>query len=277
MAAERLVAAIAVALAIAACKKKDRTQEAPPDAGTKHEIADSDLGFRLELAQGWFPKALDPKQKSESVLAEALRAPLKGHAFFVAPRIVVTSEPTEAKDSEELFRRTVDDLRGLDEKPGVHLKRRATSMRYIDGVKVGDVEISYEVKSAGRDTSREIVQRSIATRRVHKDKSPAALTVTVTYMAEDAEIVMPEVHAMLSTLTFARDESPGAGPRIMPRGEVAIETAPPDAGASARTGKAPPQPARVEAADEGDDDQPSSPEKPSRKKRGHKKRKRAAD
>ncbi len=233
-----------------------------PDAGVVLQIGDPDLGFHLELEKGWFPKALDPKAKADHVLGEALRAPTKGHAYFVAPRIVVTAEPTDARDSDEIIRRTIEDLKHLDDKPGVRVKRRATSTRYVDGVKVGDVEISYEVKDPKQDAGKEVVQRSLAMLRTQKDKPPAAITVTVSYMADDAEIVAPEVHKMLTSFAFAHGDAPG--PRASPRSDVVV-TGPPDAGAARAIAVSPSNP----KPPPDDEDEAAAP---AAKKKKHKRR-----
>jgi hypothetical protein len=247
-----------------ACKKfEKKTTEVVPDAGVVLQIGDADLGFHLELEKGWFPKPIDQKAKSDHVLGEALRAPTKGHAYFVAPRIVVSAEPTDVRDSDELLRRTIDDLKHLDDKPGVRVKRRATSTRYVDGVKVGDVEISYEVKDAKQDAGKEVVQRSLAMLRTQKDKRPAAITVTVSYMADDAETVAPEVHTMLNSLAFAHDDA--AGPRVSPRSEVVVTS--PDAGA-ARAVAVSPSSAKAPPPDD-EDETTGSPAKKKKHKRKH--------
>src|SRR5262249_6368979 len=108
----------------------------------------------------------------------------------------------------------------------------------------------------------------------------AALTVTVTYLAEDTEVVGPEAQRMLASLAFAHDDT--AGPRGMPRGDGPVsiplphlksppgsKALPPDAGraggtASVRAERTCPPPPLPD-----DDDEPTpSPKKKKKHKKG---------
>jgi hypothetical protein len=79
------------------------------------------------------------------------------------------------------------------------------STRHAGSFEVGDVELAYVVKPDRSDRKNEVVQRSIMTRVAKKDATAVALTVTVTYMSEDAELVGPEVHLILSSLRLAEE------------------------------------------------------------------------
>lgn len=192
----RIVLALLVLASAEACKKK--AAPGAPDAGPIGSIKDEDLGFELALVQGWSRG----KASTESTIVEAYRSAPPGKTFLVAPRLAVTSEKTGARDTDALVRATTDDLKSLDKNPGVRIKRTAISARMIGTAKVGDIELSYEVRPAGGDTKREVVHRSLVTRRERKDGSAAALTLTATYLADDAELIGPEIQRMFATLVF---------------------------------------------------------------------------
>jgi hypothetical protein len=197
----------AAAVCLAACKKK--TEEQQPDAGAVVQaIEDPDLGFRVEVAPTWTlsAKPADAPAQGVQQLAEAKRSPLEGRTFLVSPRLVITAEPTRATDAESVIRATMNDLEKLDAARNVRINRTAMSTRMIDNVTVGDIEVAYEVKNQARDTPREVVHRSLVTLRSRKDGSGSVVTFTVTYMADDSEIVAAEVQNMIASLRFPSSE-----------------------------------------------------------------------
>jgi hypothetical protein len=180
-----------------------KSEEAPPDAGiTKVSIEDEELGFSMDLTTDWILAPLD-KTKTPSVLGDARRLPIKGRPYLVAPRLVVAADPTDEKDAAAVIRAAEIDLRAFGEKRGVAVNRMAMSTRRAGSFEVGDVELAYAVKSG--DSAREVVQRSIMTRLPKKEGTAFALTVTVTYMAEDADLVMPEIQRILASLRITED------------------------------------------------------------------------
>lgn len=165
-------------------------------------IQDAELQFRFELLPSWIPGPAKPQEGWVTTIAEAHRRPETGRSYVVAPRLVVTAEPARSTDPDALIRATMEDLEALEKNKAVRIKRTAVSARFVDGIKIGDLEMSYDVQGGARDSTREVVHRSVVALRHRKDGSATALTVTVTYMAEDAELVGPEVHRMLSGLEF---------------------------------------------------------------------------
>src|SRR5262249_14698422 len=155
-----------------------------------------------ELTPDWSIGQVD-KNKTPGLLADARRLPPRGRTFLVAPRLVVTADPTDERDAHAVITQAQNDLRAFGEKRGVSLDRMAMSSRLAGSFEVGDVELAYTVKAG--DTKRQVVQRSIMTRVPKKDASAVALTVTVTYMSDDAELVAPEVHRILSSLRLAEE------------------------------------------------------------------------
>jgi hypothetical protein len=211
----RITLAAAVLLAgITSCKKKSEAV----DAGTKNEIASYDLGFHLDLLPNWVLDAGDRAKQDETIVGEAHRRPPGSKPYLVAPRIIVTVLPGKGESVDQLAEATLEDLKRLELHGGVRVNRTAMSVRVKDGVMIGDLEVSYSVLGDKRDRSREVVHRSIVTKRSRMDGSDAALTLTATFLADDSEAVSPEVYQMFAGLGF--DDGPGArsagpSPRIV--------------------------------------------------------------
>lgn len=207
----RLVSiAVLGALVWTACKKSADT--APDAAAGPAIVEDSELAFQLELAPEWKLEA-QPDGGVSWKLAEARRLPPKGRTYLVAPKFVVSTEPSRAPDVDTVIRQTMNDLRGVEQKGG-RVNRSALATRIVDGVMLGDIEIAYELGDKRRPQPVEIVQRSLVTLRPKSDGTNAVWALTVTYLSDDAELVAPEVQQMLATLRFD-----GAGPKIEPKKE----------------------------------------------------------
>src|SRR5262245_30224864 len=90
--------AILCALLFTACSKKN-ADEAPDAGGLSNiTISDEDLGFSMELPPDWSMGQVD-KSKAPGLIADARRRPPHGKTYLVAPRLVVTADPTEEKDA----------------------------------------------------------------------------------------------------------------------------------------------------------------------------------
>jgi hypothetical protein len=206
-----IFALAAIALCASACKKKSEAI----DAGQKNEISDQDLGFHLDLLPNW---VLAPS-KDATILGEARRKPNGSKPYLVPPRLVVTALPGNGQTADQLGQATLDDLKKLEQRSGVRINRTSTSLRVKDGISVCEVEVSYTVTGDKRDTAREVVHRSMVTKRARSDGSDTALTFTATFLAEDSEAVSPEVYQMFAALGF--DERPGTNvgpaPRVVAR------------------------------------------------------------
>jgi hypothetical protein len=122
-----------------------------------------------------------------------------GKAFLVAPKLVVTVETTARKNPQEVFQKTLDDLKQLDADPNVGVTRSAMSSRFVGREQVGDLEMAYFVR-AGSAPPKEVVHRSLIVLRRPPEGSRAIVTVTATYLAEDAETVSAEVQAIMSSI-----------------------------------------------------------------------------
>lgn len=203
-------AALALLLvASAACKDEAET----PDAGPQiRKLRAVDQGVSLVLPMGWVedpvdtdplvkdaPTALAPGQRVRTV-ARGHRVP-SDRPFLVAPRVVITVEPTARKNPEEAFRAAMEDLKKLDQRDNVEITRSAMSTRFMGPEPIGDLEIAYEIR-AGEAPPQEVVQRSLVILRRPQEGSRAIVTVTATYLAKDAETVSSEVQAILNSLTL---------------------------------------------------------------------------
>lgn len=205
---EPILFLLSALLALASCKACSK-DEGAEDAGLASKlIISEELGFSMELTPDWSIGQVD-STKTPTLLGDARRLPPRGRTFLVAPRLVVTADPTEEKDARAVIQQAQNDLRSLGDKKGIVVERMAMSTRHAGSFEVGDLELAYAVKSDRDDSKREVVQRSIMTRVPKKDGSAVALTVTVTYMTEDAELVAPEVHRILASLRLAEESASG--------------------------------------------------------------------
>lgn len=200
----------ALGIALGACKDE---AEPPGDAGpTIHKLSVPDLGVSVILPTGWVedpvesdplvgesPTALPPGQRVRTV-ARGRRVPSE-RPFLVAPRALITVEPTARKNPEEAFRAAMDDLEKLDQRDNVEITRSAMSTRFMGPEPIGDLEIAYKVR-AGKAPPQEIVQRSLVILRRPPTGSRAIVTITATYLAKDAEMVSSEVQAILNSLSL---------------------------------------------------------------------------
>lgn len=224
--AGRVLVALAVVVALAGCKGCGK-DGAAPDAGLAPTVLkDDDLGWALTLADPWAPPPPPPKGTAVDAsvvdagpvervgverLAEARRLPTQGRTYLVSPKLVVTAAPSVVPDADAAIRTTMNDLRGI-EQLGARIQRSTLTTRVIDGATVGDIELAYQLGDP-KDAPREVVQRSLVTLRTRADATTAIWTLTLTYMAEDAELITTEVQRMLGSLRFydratARDAGP---------------------------------------------------------------------
>ena len=202
-------AALLLSLALLSCK--DEAEQAPPDAGTvaPRSIGAKDLGVQVSLPVGWIEDRVESQSssaqagpsvglKEAQTVAQARRVST-GKPFLVAPKVVITVEPTARKNPQEVFQQTLDDLKQLDSNPNVGVTRTALSSRFVGREQVGDLEMAYFVRSTGA-APREVVHRSLIVLRRPPEGSRAIVTITATYLAENAEMVSAEVQAIMSSL-----------------------------------------------------------------------------
>ncbi len=202
--------ALFLLFALSACK-----EEAKPvaeDAGPLRAFGAEAAGVFVTLPMGWVQDMVDAapalgadgspsvttRAESVQVVAQAHRVGM-GKSFLVPPRLVVTVEPTARKNPQEVFDQTLQDLKSLDSAANVGLTRSAMSSRFVGREEVGDVEIAYLVR-AGSAPPKEVVHRSLVVLRRPPEGSRVIVTLSATYLAEDAETVSAEVQAIMSSL-----------------------------------------------------------------------------
>lgn len=195
---------------IGACKGE--AEPSLPDAGSHARSLEApEVGVRVTLPTGWVedPVAAKPlanastpsvmsKQEAVRTVAQARRVSAE-KPFLVAPKVVITVEPTARKNPQEVFDQTLTDLKKLDSAANVGVTRSAMSSRFVGREQVGDLEIAYLVR-AGDKPPKEVVHRSLVVLRRPPEGSRAIVTITATYLAEDAETVSAEVQAIMSSL-----------------------------------------------------------------------------
>ena len=201
--------AILLALALA-CGCKGEAVETVVDAGPKYRsIGAADLGVFVMLPTGWAEDRVEassidtgggPSIMSKEVRTRAqARRVSTGKPFLVAPKLVVTVEPTARRFPQDVFQQTLDDLKKLEAAANVGVTRSALSSRFVGREQVGDLEVAYFVKVKG-SVPVEVVHRSLIILRQPPEGSRAIITVTATYLADDAQIVSAEVQAIMSSL-----------------------------------------------------------------------------
>src|SRR5687767_6164886 len=189
---------------------KDEAEEAVPDAGVKtRSIGAPDLGVSVMLPLGWVEDRIEASSAENSggpsIMSKEVRTTGQarrvstGKPFLVPPRLVVTVETTARRNPQEVFQQTLDDLKKLDADPNVGVTRSALSSRFVGREQVGDLEMAYFVR-AGKAPPAEVVHRSLMVLRQPPSGSRAIISVTATYLAEDAETVSAEVQAIMSSL-----------------------------------------------------------------------------
>jgi hypothetical protein len=196
-------------LALFACKKDPPAPEVV-DAGFEPplKLYDKDLGIDLTAPGTWRAGGEARTIGEVKVLLDARRAPV-GHPYLVAPRLVITSEPTGAIDAKRAADRSVDDLIELEQKGQLRITRKVTGERRYGDELASDVEIAYEVKAEGAPVFREVEQRSLFVLRRLPGGSRAIVTFTVTYLSEDASLLSPETEQTWNGLRLVE---PGTEP-----------------------------------------------------------------
>jgi hypothetical protein len=180
---------------IGACKE-EATPETTDAGMVPRSFGAKELGVSVTLPMGWVEDPIDANpiaakgstpavmEKEVRTVAQARRVST-GKPFLVAPKLVVTVEPTARKNPQEVFEQTLADLKKLDAAADVGVVRSAMSSRFVGREQVGDLEIAYFVRAG--DSAKEEIYRSLLVLRRSPDGSHAIDTDTAHYLAENAE------------------------------------------------------------------------------------------
>lgn len=213
-----LGAALLLVLGASACKKSE--PELTPDAGPEpFHLDEPELGLHLSLSPTWVLGPIKGGNSELRVLVDARRAPV-GHPYLVAPRLVITVEPTGADGPRPPAERALGDLVELEHQGQLKLTRKVTGERRYGEELAVDLEVAYEVKAPGVESPREVTQRSLFIFRRLPDGTRAIVTLTATFLAEDAALLLPETEATWS------------GIRLTPPGSTDVDGGAPQEGTS---------------------------------------------
>lgn len=203
----RAVSTLALALVlVASCKKKE---EAAPAADNR--FSEPRLGLSFELSPGWERAPSPDAGVTGGLLVDARRKPPPGQRPLVSPRLVLSDDPAELTDDvARLTDRAILELKQIETSGQARIQRTSTVKRLVDGIELGEVEVSYAVSDPTGGPGREIVQRSLITQRTTVTGESRAITLSVTYLAADSDWVGAEVEHMLRSLHFTGVAAGGA-------------------------------------------------------------------
>lgn len=181
----------------------------PTDAETvvNPVFEDKDTGTRFSWPTTWSRVAVDGAPDTDGVrtLGKIVR---KRTATPVAPRLVLTTEPTTLDTHELVARRVKNVLRAQLESAGARVRRVGLSKRPLEGQMLGVLDLSYAVTVPdGAPTN--IRHRSVIALSRTQDKQAVIVTLTATYLAKDHGLVGPEVDAVFNSFSIP---SPTAAP-----------------------------------------------------------------
>jgi type II secretory pathway component GspD/PulD (secretin) len=193
---------------LGACKE-EATPESTDAAAVARSFGAQELGVFVTLPMGWVEDAVEAnptsaKEATPAVVTKEIRTVAQarrvstGKAFLVSPKLVVTIEPTARKNPQEVFEQTLADLKKLDAAADVGVVRSTMSSRFVGREQVGELEIAYFVRAG--DSAKEVIHRSLLVLRRPPEGSRAIVTLTATYLAEDAETVSAEIQSIMSSL-----------------------------------------------------------------------------
>ncbi|MBI4817490.1 MAG: hypothetical protein HY791_14610 [Deltaproteobacteria bacterium] len=193
---------LTLAIATTSSCTKEGSEDAPSDAATRGPFVDESLGFQITPLPDWEAR---PSVDASTVL-DLRRRPTPGYVYLVEPRVVVHQAPSPpGLDLDALARSQIDEISALGSKGGLVLKRSSTSHRVIDGVDTVELELAYKIRQPQGE--REVVQRSMITKRTKGDRD-VMLSISISYLSEAENAVGPEVFKMLSSVRLPPPTSP---------------------------------------------------------------------
>lgn len=210
-AARGLVVALAL---LAGCK--DAPEEAGPDAGaTSGPVAvpvfeDPGTGARFSWPPTWRRVAAAGTPDADGVTA-LVRVERVGLASPVAPRVVMSLEPTTLSDPDLAHRKVKNLLEAQLDAQGAKVRRISLLKHHADGQPLGVLDVLYAVPVPERDPVAVRHRSMVALVPAGPPRPPPAsgegalaiLTLTATYLAGDHDRVGAEVDAILHSLGFS--------------------------------------------------------------------------
>ncbi len=199
------------------------TDDPVPDAGVvdaevtiKPVFEDPDTGIRFSWPTTWGRVAEDRAPDADGVktLGKIVR---KRTATPVAPRLILTTEPTTLDTSDLAARRTKNVLQAQLESAGAKVRRVGLSQRPLQGRMVGVLDLSYAVAVPdGAPTT--IRHRSMIALSQTKAGEAVIITLTATYLAKDHGLVGPEVDAIFDSFSISSPSAPpNSKKEVMPQ------------------------------------------------------------
>jgi hypothetical protein len=184
----------------AACKKAEA-----PDAGRPitSPISDKNVGVDLSFPQSWSVKSGADGGLAEGWVADARRPADPGRPSLVVPRFVVTVEPLIGwSEIDTLLEKTLIGIRKIEEGGAARILRSSKGRRTLGGVEMGELRVDYRVVDPTRSADRDVVQRVWLVQRFGADSKTYVLSLTLTHLAADEELVANELEAVLRSVRF---------------------------------------------------------------------------
>lgn len=190
-------------LCLAACKKSEA-----PDAAVAPSIMISDPTVLVEvtLPASWTAAFGADAGLSEGTIADARRPAKPGAPVLVAPRFVVMAEPLDRwLELDSLLDRTMLGIKRIETSGAAKIQRSSKGRRTLDGVELGELRVDYRVIDPTGKADRDVVQRNWLVQRFGTDGKTYVLTMTLTHLLSDEEVVGREVEDVLRSVRFLQE------------------------------------------------------------------------
>lgn len=189
------------------------SEPAPPDAGVVPDAAaplpvfeDPQTQTRFSWPHTWSRASAPTRADDDGVviLAKVLRVPT---THRVPARIELTLEPTTLEEQDLAARRVKNVLEAQLEAAGAKVRRVSLSKRAVQGRLLGVLDLTYAVSAGTREPTL-VRHRSLIALGPFGQATLAILTLTATYVAQDHDLVGPEVDAVFESLTLPLPPAP---------------------------------------------------------------------
>ncbi len=198
----RLAVAACLTLFFFGCKE---SKDDVVDVGGVRYLKAGDL--QVVLLPGWIESPSSPTTPEFEATARRIDPAMK-----VAPKLVFTRQATDANSPDDAFAEVKAELEALGEKPNVTIERTQMVTRVLPFGSVADIDLRYRFDSKATPKPTRLVHRSLVSLRSMNETELAIVTLTATYLADDANRVAAEVDTIFESLEMATAPASSARP-----------------------------------------------------------------